>query len=83
MNDQGEVPSSSLPIKFLSQSRKLGRAGWVVTETRSGPVSQSRKLGRVGWVSVSHGNSVGRVGWVSVSHAVSDPHQRLKYRLPH
>ena len=31
----------------VSQSRKLGRAGWVVTETRSGRlgVCQSRKLG--------------------------------------
>ena len=49
--DQREYPSSSPPIKYVSQSRKLGRVGWVsvITETRSGRVGvcQSRKLGRV------------------------------------
>ena len=48
---------------YVSQSRKLGRVGWVsvITETRSGRVGvcQSRKLGRV--LVISQSRKLGRV----------------------
>ena len=52
VNDQREYPSSSPPIKYVSQS---------LTETRSGRVGvcQSRKLGRV--LVISQSRKLGRV----------------------